>query len=229
MWEVTLFIYFTFNLQEINYLSLFLWRTMTLGGQRTIIFMILSFEMKTKAQHASPFNPFMRCSCHFVGLMGWVVAYNKAPSHLISGHSMLFHFISYVMSHHMTCHVSCNVILYYVIFPTMCHMWYVMSCHIVLCHVTEVISYMLQCDYITVTADSRHIINSYYLIIFIIFYLCPSRHVISCYISCPSQVSYHGMLWHMPCVMLHIMSYIMLCVTSVSDIMYEISCVTYHV
>ncbi len=156
------------------------------------------------------------CNCHFCGADG-VVVYNTAPSHLISGHSMLFHFIScHVMSHHMTWHVSCNVILYYVIFPTMCH--------IVLCHVTEVISYVLKCDYITVTADARHLINAYYLFI---YYLCPSCHVILFYIM--SQIWCYGMLWHMPCVMLHIMSYIMLCVTSVSDIMYEISCVTYHV
>ncbi len=204
MWEVTLFIYFTFNLQEINYLSLFLWRTMTLGGQRTIIFMILSFEMKTKAQHASPFNPFMRCSCHFVGLMGWVVAYNKAPSHLISGHSMLFHFISYVMSHHMTCHVSCNVILYYVIF----HVSYVV------CHVMSY--YIMSCDWSHFVHAAMWLYHSYsrcqahykcllFFYLFIIYYLCPSCHVISYYISCPSQVSYHGMLWHMPCVMLHIM------------------------
>ncbi len=135
------------------------------------------------------------------------------------------------MSHHMAWYVSCNIILYYVIFHTMCYMWYVMSCHIISCHVSEVISYMLQCDYITVTAGARRLINGYYL--FIDYLLFMSQ--LSCHI-----MLYHVpdfMLWHvMACAMCHVTHYIIhhamchICVRyNVWHIMCHISCITCHV
>ncbi len=53
------------------------------------------------------------CNCHVCGA-DVVVAYNTAPSHLILGHSMLFHFISYVMSYHIIWHDMYHVMLSYI-------------------------------------------------------------------------------------------------------------------
>ncbi len=99
----------------------------------------------------------------------------------------------------------------------MCHMWYVMSCHIISCHVSKVISYMLQCDYNTVTADARHLINAYYLFIYYLLFM--------------SQLSCHIMLYHVPDLMLwHVMAYVMCYVTHHVihyDTMYYLLCATY--
>ncbi len=58
----------------------------------------------------------------------------------MSFHVLSCHFMSYrVISHHMTWHMSCNIMLYNVIFPAMCHLWYVMLCHVIF----HVISYYI--------------------------------------------------------------------------------------
>ncbi len=138
-------------------------------------------------------------NCHFCGADG-MVAYNTAPSHLISGHSRLFHFISYVMSCHIIWHDMCHVMLSYIMSYFLPCVICGMPCHVILypCHASEVISYMLQCDYITVTADARHLINAYYLFIYLLFMSKLSCHIMLYYVR-------GFILWHvMAYVMCHV-------------------------
>ncbi len=200
-------VFFSFNLHEINYLRLtkllppltinwslhqeadnlipggfsceyFCGEIWLWGDPRTIILKILSVQIQIN-KAACTGKSFDKINLTFVPMEGGGGGWPKHSTltcHFMSFNVSSCHFMSFhVMSHHITCHVPCNVKLYHVIF--------------------HIMSY------------------------------------ISCYIM--SWVSCYGMLWNMLCVMLHDVSYIMSCITSVSHIIYHMTCVilyiTYHV